>query len=64
MPGATKVEPPLPPLSPMPSDSRTVAGSTVLAELRKLEPAAMAALRKKGTTSLFLPVTLSHLCFV
>jgi len=48
----------------MPSDSRTVAGNAVLAELRKLEPAALAALRKKGTTFLFLPVTLSHFCFV
>jgi len=49
---------------PMPSASGTVAGSAVSVELRELVPAAMAALRKKGTTFLFLPVTLSHFCFV
>ena len=64
MPGVTKVESTHPPLSPpMPLPSRMEARSAVPMEFKELVLAAMAALGKTGTKSLFVPVTLSPTLF-
>ena len=47
----------------IPLASRMEAGSAVPVELRELGHAAMAALGKMGTKSLFVPVTLSPTLF-